>query len=121
MAYDQYQAERIRQLLDAKKVNYLEKNMMGGWCVMVDDKMLLGLLQDKETKDALLMARVGENQHESCLKKLGAQPMTFTGRPMKGYVFVRGEGIDRHSDLEYWIESCLSFNPLAKSSKKKKK
>lgn len=120
MAYDEYQAERIRQLLAAKKVNYIEKKMMGGWCVMVDDKMLCGLLQDKETKDVLLMARVGEAQHETSLAKEGAQPMTFTGRPMKGYVFVRGEGIDRQDDLEDWLQVCLDFNPHAVSSKKKK-
>lgn len=121
MAYDKYQAERIRQILEAKKVSFIEKNMMGGWCVMVDDKMLCGLLQDKETHDALLMARVGEDAHEFALKKMGAQQMTFTGRPMKGYVFVRGEGMDRQDDLENWIHACLSFNPMAIASKKKTK
>lgn len=121
MAYDNYQAERIRQILQAKKVNFSEKNMMGGWCVMVDDKMLCGLLQDKESHEDLLMARVGEANHAASLAKEGAQPMTFTGRPMKGYVFVRGEGIDREDDLEEWIQTCLDFNPQAVASKKKKK
>ncbi len=121
MAYDEYQAERIRQVLEARKVTFVEKKMMGGWCVMVDNKMLCGLLQDKETKDVLLMARVGEAQHATSLAKEGAQPMTFTGRPMKGYVFVRGEGIDRQDDLEDWLQVCLDFNPHAVSSKKKKK
>ena len=46
--------------------------------------------------------------------------MDFTGKPMKGYIFVAAEGFDLDADLEYWIQLCLDFNPLAKSSKKKK-
>jgi hypothetical protein len=34
--------------------------MMGGWCIMMDDKMLCELVQDKETKNVSLMARVYE-------------------------------------------------------------
>ena len=46
--------------------------------------------------------------------------MDFTGKRMKGLVFVDQEGIDLEEDLEYWIELALEFNPRAKSSKKKK-
>ena len=47
--------------------------------------------------------------------------MDFAGRPMKGYVFVEPEAIDMDKQLEYWVQLCLDFNPLAKASKKKKK
>jgi len=47
--------------------------------------------------------------------------MTFTGRTMKGYVFVSPEGYDTDEDLEYWIGLTLAYNPFAKASKKKKK
>lgn len=46
--------------------------------------------------------------------------MNFTGRPMKGFVFIDPEGIDNQDDLEYWVGLCIAFNPFAKSSKKKK-
>jgi len=46
--------------------------------------------------------------------------MDFTGRPMKGYVFITPDGFDLDIDLEYWLQLCLDFNPLAKRSKKKK-
>ncbi|MFT7435885.1 MAG: hypothetical protein ACI8UX_001684 [Psychromonas sp.] len=46
--------------------------------------------------------------------------MDFTGRPMKGYVFVTPHGFDADEDLSFWMEQCLLFNPLAKASKKKK-
>jgi hypothetical protein len=39
---------------------------------------------------------------------------------MKGFVFVNEEGMDLNEDLDFWIQSCLDYNPLAKRSKKKK-
>lgn len=121
MAYDEYQAERITQILNAKKADFFSKKMMGGLCFMVDNKMLCGMHIDKKTGGNLLMARVGTAVYEEVLELPGAMPMDFTGRPMKGYVFVTPEGCDRDEDLEFWIQKCLDFNPDAKASKKKKK
>lgn len=47
--------------------------------------------------------------------------MNFTGRPMKGSVFLKDDVTDLESDLEYWIQLALDFNPSAKVSKKRKK
>jgi len=114
MAYDEYLADRIKRILETKKVNFEEKKMMGGLCYMVNDKMCAGIIKD------MLMARIGPDIYEEALTKKGCQEMDFTKRPMKGYVYVEPEGIDMDSDLEYWIDLCLKFNPVAKSSKKKK-
>jgi len=65
------------------------------------------------------MARINPNIYANALSKKGCKEMDFTGRPMKGYVFIEPEGIDMDDDLEYWVQLCLDFNPLAKSSKKK--
>jgi hypothetical protein len=43
--------------------------------------------------------------------------MEFTGKPMKGYVFVTEGGFNTKEKLSYWLELCLKFNPEAKSSK----
>ena len=40
---------------------------------------------------------------------------------MKDYVFVTPDGFDSEEDLQYWIQLCIDFNPLAKASRKKKK
>jgi hypothetical protein len=40
--------------------------------------------------------------------------------PMKGYLIVSLEGIDREANLDFWVGKCLEFNPKAKASKKKK-
>lgn len=121
MAYDEFLADRARQLLTEKSVSFTEKRMMGGLCFMVDDKMCFGMHIDKNTNTSLLMARIGQDNYEEALKKEHCSEMNFTGRAMKGYVFVSEEGIDLDEDLTYWIERCLEFNPIAKSSKKKKK
>lgn len=119
MPYSQFHADRISRYLKEKSANFYSKNMMGGHLFMVEDKMCCGIHFDKKRQTDLLMARIGESVYEEALKKEGCQPMDFTGRPMKGYVFVTPEGFDLEEDLEYWIDLCLSFNPIAKSSKKK--
>ena len=121
MAYDEYLADRIRTIFTNKQASFVEKKMMGGLCFMVDDKMCCGIYFDKKKETDLLMARIGSEKHESALQEKGCHPMDFTGRPMKGYVFVTPEGFDSDNDLERWVQLCLDFNPLAKSSKKKKK
>ena len=113
MAYDQHLEDRINQILKEKGTIYEPKKMMGGLCYMVDGKMCLGIVKDH------LMARVGTEVYDSLLSKPGCKPMDFTGRPMKGYVFVDPEGIDLDDELSTWIQLCLDFNPLAKASKKK--
>jgi hypothetical protein len=67
-----------------------------------------------------LMARIDPAIHEEALAKKGCVEMDFTGKPMKGFVFIEPEGIDKDSDLQYWMQLCIDFNPMAKASKKKK-
>ena len=120
MAYDEFLADRIRRVFKEKRVKFTEKKMFGGLCFMVDDKMCIGLDQEKSKKQNRVMARIGENAYADALKKRGVRPMTFTGRAMKGYVFIDPEGVDTEPELEYWVSHCLDFNPLAKRSRKKK-
>ena len=115
MAFDEYLGERISNYLDERKINFEARKMMGGLCFMVDDKMCVGVVKDT------LMARIGEEAYPNAIKKEGCKKMDFTGRPMKGYVFVLSEGIDMEEDLEYYIDLALAFNPKAKSSKKRQK
>ena len=86
---------------------------MGGLCFMVDDKMCIGIVKNQ------LMARIHPHNYATYLAEEGVHPMNFTGRAMKGYVFVDSMAIDEEKELTRWIQRCLDFNPLAKSSKKK--
>ena len=113
MAYNENLAERIRTAR-AKKRNVEEKKMMGGLTFMVNGKMCVGILKDD------LMARIDPRVYETALRKKGCREMTFTGKPMKGFVFVSPSGISNKKDLNYWINLALDFNKRAKASKKKK-
>ena len=35
--------------------------------------------------------------------------MDFTGRPMRGYVFVDPEGFESDTTLEFWVDQCFAF------------
>ncbi len=113
MAYDEHLADRLRLSLKTKKVNYLEKKMMGGLCFLVDDKMCIGVVKND------LVARIAPDKYDYLLQKTGSKPMDFTGRTMKGFVMVEPAGVDMDKDLDEWVQHCLDFNPFAKSSRKK--
>ena len=114
MVYDEILANRVRKILSPlRKVE--EKKMMGGLTFMVNDKMCVGILKDN------LMARIDPNIYEKALERRDCWEMDFTGRPMKGFVFVDPEGTKTKKDLEYWLEFALEYNKKARPSKRKKK
>jgi len=113
MAFDERLAERVRELFGNHR-NVVEKSMMGGLTFMVNDKMCVGIVK------AELMARIDPEEHDEALKKKGCREMDFTGRPMKGFVFVGPEGTSTKRNLESWIALALEFNKKAKPSRKKK-
>jgi TfoX/Sxy family transcriptional regulator of competence genes len=79
MAFDEKLGERIRKALGNRK-GVGERKMFGGLCFTVNGHMVAGVVGDR------LMLRVGPDQHEAALKLKHAQPMDFTGKPMKGMV-----------------------------------
>lgn len=113
MTSDSSLADRVRAVFARLGVATVEKRMMGGLCFMVEDKMCLGVNDDR------LMVRLDPDKYDWALKQPGCRPMDFTGRPMRGFVWVDGEGHDLQKQLENWIDLALEYNPRAKSSKKK--
>lgn len=61
---------------------------------------------------------MGEAAYENALEDENCIPMEFTGKPMKGFIFVTETGCNCKKKLTHWIQLCLDFNPLAKKSKK---
>ena len=121
MAYDEFTAERIDRYFEQQQVDFYQKKMFSGLCFMVDDKMCCGIHFDKKKQTDLLMARIGQEAAGNVADRPGCHPMDFTGRPMKDYVFITPEGYDLDADLEFWLNLCLAFNPMAKASKKRKR
>ncbi|MCB1023543.1 MAG: TfoX/Sxy family protein [Acidobacteria bacterium] len=115
MAYSETLAIRLRDHFSSNGVTFEEKKMMGGLCFMVDDKMCVGVMSED------LMLRTDPEIYQELIAKDGARPMDFTGRPMKGFIFVEEDALRSPAQLKYWIDLALEFNPRARSSKKKKK
>ena len=114
MAFNEILANRIREtLVDLKDVE--EKFMFGGVCFMVDGKMCVGVVKEE------MMCRINPEMDETVLEMTGCRPMDFTGKRMKGYVFISEDGMKTKKNFDYWINLCLEFNSLAKASKKKTK
>ena len=115
MAYNEHLEDRIRLIMEEKHTGYSTKKMFGGLCYLVDEKMCFGIVKDE------LMVRIDPEREGYLKEKQGVRDMDFTKRPMKGFLYVSGLGIDNTDDLEFWIDECLAFNPRAKASRKKKK
>jgi len=108
MAYSNYLADRVRQrLLGCGNVE--EKRMMGGLIFMINNKMCVGIDTDKKTGSDRLMVRVGKEKYDGLLQKNGSRKMDFTGRVMRGFLFVDAEAFDAESDLDFWIDQALEF------------
>jgi len=115
MAYNEFLADRVSQFFIEKSIPFEAKKMMGGLCFMVDEKMCVGVIKDD------IMARIDPDIYEESLQKEGCREMNFTGRPMKGFVFLTDDATDLDTDLHDWLQLALNFNPKAKASKKRKK
>jgi len=114
MAYDEDLAMRVRRLLSDRNVSFDEKRMMGGLCFMVEGKMCLGVETDR------LMARIDPEIYDEALRRPGCTPMDFTGRPMRGFVFINPDGLRSGRDLDHWLSLALEFNPTAVASTRPK-
>ena len=102
MTFDGGLAQRIRELLHDRG-DVVEKRMFGGLAFMVGGHMTVGVSASS------LLARVGPANHAHALATAHVRPMDFTGRPMKGYVFVDPEGLASDGDLATWIRVCCDF------------
>ena len=102
MAYDEAVAKRVRNAL-GKTPDIVEKRMFGGIAFMLRGNMCCGVIGDR------LMLRVGAKGYETALSRPHAKPMDFTGRPMKGLVYVEPAGFASPRDLKKWIEKAMEF------------
>ena len=102
MPYDEALADRLRQALEGKP-GVVQKKMFGGLSFMVQGHMCCGV------EGARLTVRVGPDAHAEALAQPHAQPMDFTGRPMKGLVYVDPEGLASDAQLEAWVQRGLAF------------
>lgn len=89
--------------------------MFGGLCFMVNDKMCLGVEKDR------LMVRLDPAKFDKVIEHDGCRLIDFTGKAMKGFVFVfvSADVLSPKRKLNYWIRLALDYNQFAKPGKKK--
>ena len=102
MAYDEALADRVRAAV-AERPDITEKVMFGGLCLLSRGNMFAGIQGDT------LMARVGPDAHDDAVGRPHARIMDFSGRPMRGFVYVDAAGIESAADLADWIALSLAF------------
>lgn len=102
MACDERLVERIRAVLKGVR-GAGERRMFGGVCFALNGNMTCGVVKDE------LIVRVGPDRHQDALTRRHARPMDFTGRPMKGYVFVAPPGIKTASGLRSWTRMGIEY------------
>jgi TfoX/Sxy family transcriptional regulator of competence genes len=102
MAFDEGLAHRLREQFSSRG-DVTEKKMFGGLCFMVSGHMCCGIVGET------LMARVGPDRYADCLARPYAREMDFTGKPMKGMVYVDADGFEADDELAAWVETCLAF------------
>jgi TfoX/Sxy family transcriptional regulator of competence genes len=102
MAYDEELAERVRAALGAVP-GVAEIKMFGGLCYTVRGHMAVGVNGND------LMVRMEPEAAEAALSEPGARPMDFTGRPMKGFLYVGSAGLRTERALEGWVQRGVAF------------
>jgi TfoX/Sxy family transcriptional regulator of competence genes len=102
MAYSEEMADRVRALF-ADDPGVSERKMFGGLCVMVNGNMAFGVMEND------LMVRVGPDAYEDALAEPNCRKMDFTGRPMKGMVFVDLAAVGSEEALAEWTARGAKF------------
>jgi TfoX/Sxy family transcriptional regulator of competence genes len=103
MAYSEDIASRIRHHFDLSGIRVEEKKMFGGVAFMYRGKMCCGVIREE------MMVRVPLDQYEHCLKEPAAREMDFTGRPMKGFLYINRDGFGSDEELRRWIGLGIKF------------
>jgi hypothetical protein len=101
VAYDEDLAWRVRAVLPPGGA-VTERQMFGGLAFMLGGHMFCGVVRES------LMVRLGPDGAGRALDQPHVRPMDFTGRPMKGMVFVDPGGL-RGAALGEWVAAAAAF------------
>jgi len=102
MAYDESLANRIRKNLPKKK-KFSEKKMFGGIAFFLNGKMMVGVIKSR------LMVRCNKEDWLDFLKKPHVREMDFTGKSLKGFLYIDSKGFASDKDLQFWMNQSIAF------------
>src|SRR5260221_5772925 len=96
MAYDERLANRIRQAFGTRNV-ITERKMFGGLAFLYCGRMCCGIVG----RD--LMVRIPDDEFDAVMRRRHVRPMDFTGKPLKGFVYVSPPGFRTGAALRPWV------------------
>jgi TfoX N-terminal domain len=102
MAYDQELAERVRELL-APRANLSERKMFGGIGFMVAGNMCCGVIDED------LIVRLDPEDAEQALHEPHVRVFDYSGRPMRGWLFVEPKATVGDDGLAGWVDAAFAF------------
>ena len=102
MAYSTELGERIRAIL-VEQAGVSERKMFGGLCFLINNNMACGVVKDE------LMVRVDKEMYDEMLMQPHAREMDFTGRPLRGMVYVNTTGIATDEGLATWVQRGVDY------------
>lgn len=102
MSYDNNLAERVRKVLTGHS-GLEERRMFGGLAFMLRGNMCCGVVGDD------VVIRVGPGEYGAALSEPNTREMDFTGRPLKGFVYVNAKGVASDKNLRDWVSRAVRF------------
>jgi TfoX/Sxy family transcriptional regulator of competence genes len=77
--------------------------MFGGLCFTLNGKMLAGTGKDR------LMVRLSDDDLRQTLESGAADPMDFTGKPLRNFAYIREGHYESDEALLEWISKSADF------------
>jgi hypothetical protein len=102
MAFDEELADRVRDQLTAR-ADLTERKMFGGIGFMLGGNMAVGVIAEE------LIVRLDPADADKALAEDGVREFDFTGRPMKGWVFVAPERLSEDAGLAEWVDAGADY------------
>jgi hypothetical protein len=102
MAFDEKLADRIRKRL-GKRAGLSEKQMFGGIAFLLHGNMCCGVHKNE------LIVRLAPEETDKALKRPGARLFDLTGRPMKGWILVKPNGLATTAALGRWVGIAVQY------------
>jgi len=96
MAYDEQLANRIRQAFGTRN-DITERKMFGGLAFLHRGRMCCGIVGSD------LMVRIPEDEFDAVMRGRHVRPMDFTGKPLRGFVYVSPPGFRTAAALRTWV------------------
>ena len=102
MSFDEELAARIRHAV-RDRTDITERRMFGGLSFLRHGKMCCGIVGHD------LVVRVLHEEMPSVLRRAHVRPMDFTGKPLRGFVYVAPRGVATDDQLLEWIRKGLAI------------